>query len=114
MFTALCCFQVVWVPGCFEIPIVAQEMAKSGEFHAILCIGAVVSGRVCRCVCNNEWQWGVCGAQIRGATTHYDAVAGAAASGVLSASLNTGSPARWRLPWNRVSACLMLTSLTPS
>lgn len=45
-FIAVCCFQVVWVPGCFEIPIVAQEMAKSGEFHAVLCIGAVVSGLV--------------------------------------------------------------------
>lgn len=62
--------EVVWVPGSFEIPIVAQEMAKSKMFDAVLCIGVV----------------------IRGATTHYDAVAGAAASGVLSASLNTGVP----------------------
>ena len=35
--------QVAWVPGSFEIPLVAQEMAQSGKFHAVLCIGAVVS-----------------------------------------------------------------------
>ncbi|XP_073013548.1 6,7-dimethyl-8-ribityllumazine synthase, chloroplastic [Typha latifolia] len=61
---------VVSVPGSFEIPVVAQKLAKSGEFHAILCIGAV----------------------IRGDTTHYDAVANSAASGVLSAGLSGGVP----------------------
>ena len=35
--------QVVWVPGSFEIPVVAQELAKSGNFNAVLCIGVVVS-----------------------------------------------------------------------
>eukprot|EP00271_Cylindrocystis_brebissonii_P018190 TRINITY_DN504_c0_g1_i12.p1 TRINITY_DN504_c0_g1~~TRINITY_DN504_c0_g1_i12.p1 ORF type:complete len:240 (-),score=18.87 TRINITY_DN504_c0_g1_i12:1116-1835(-) len=62
--------KVVWVPGSYEIPLVAQTLAKSKRFNAVLCIGAV----------------------IRGATTHYDAVAGAAASGVLTASLNSGVP----------------------
>ncbi|CAI7929000.1 unnamed protein product, partial [Closterium sp. NIES-54] len=62
--------EVAWVPGSFEIPLVAQEMAKSGNFDAVLCIGAVV----------------------RGSTTHYDAVANNAASGVLSAGLNSGIP----------------------
>ncbi|KAF2581198.1 hypothetical protein F2Q68_00001858 [Brassica cretica] len=62
--------QVVWVPGSFEIGVVAQRLGKSGNFHAVLCIGAV----------------------IRGDTTHYDAVANSAASGVLSAGINSGVP----------------------
>ncbi|ESW30876.1 hypothetical protein PHAVU_002G189800 [Phaseolus vulgaris] len=61
---------VVWVPGSFEIGVVAARLGNSGKYHAILCIGAV----------------------IRGDTTHYDAVANSAASGVLSASLNSGVP----------------------
>ncbi|CAA7405117.1 unnamed protein product [Spirodela intermedia] len=61
---------VVWVPGSFEIPLVAQQLGNSGRYNAILCIGAVV----------------------RGETTHYDAVANSSASGVLSASLNSGVP----------------------
>ncbi|KAI3734235.1 hypothetical protein L6452_13700 [Arctium lappa] len=61
---------VVWVPGCFEVGLVAEKLGKSGKYHAILCIGAV----------------------IRGDTTHYDAVANSAASGVLSAGLNSGVP----------------------
>ncbi|KAF3451102.1 hypothetical protein FNV43_RR07191 [Rhamnella rubrinervis] len=61
---------VVWVPGSFEIGIVATRLGKSGRYNAILCIGAV----------------------IRGDTTHYDAVANSAASGVLSAGLNSGVP----------------------
>ncbi|KAK3426331.1 hypothetical protein EUGRSUZ_F02801 [Eucalyptus grandis] len=61
---------VVWVPGSFEIGVVAEKLGKSGEYHAILCIGAV----------------------IRGDTSHYDAVANSAASGVLSAGLNSGVP----------------------
>ncbi|XP_059075979.1 6,7-dimethyl-8-ribityllumazine synthase, chloroplastic isoform X2 [Cryptomeria japonica] len=60
---------VIWVPGSFEIPLVAQTVAKSGKYHAVICIGAVV----------------------RGATTHYEAVANSASSGVLSAGLNSGS-----------------------
>jgi len=61
---------VIWVPGSFEIPLVAQTVAKSGKYHAVLCIGAV----------------------IRGSTTHYEAVANSAASGISSASLNSGVP----------------------
>ncbi|TYG43390.1 hypothetical protein ES288_D11G012900v1 [Gossypium darwinii] len=61
---------VVWVPGSFEIGIVAERLGKSRNYHAILCIGAV----------------------IRGDTTHYDAVASSVASGVLSAGLNSGVP----------------------
>jgi 6,7-dimethyl-8-ribityllumazine synthase len=61
---------VVWVPGSFEIGVVAQRLGETGKYNAILCIGAVV----------------------RGDTTHYDAVANSAASGVLSASLKSGVP----------------------
>lgn len=61
---------VVWVPGSFEIGVVAEKLGKSRKYQAILCIGAVV----------------------RGDTTHYDAVANSAASGVLSAGLNSGVP----------------------
>ncbi|XP_020702214.2 6,7-dimethyl-8-ribityllumazine synthase, chloroplastic isoform X3 [Dendrobium catenatum] len=61
---------VVKVPGSFEIPVVAQKLGRSGAYNAILCIGAV----------------------IRGDTTHYDAVANSAASGVLNAGLSSGVP----------------------
>lgn len=61
---------VVWVPGSYELGVVAQELGKSGKYQAIICIGAV----------------------IRGETTHYDAVANSAASGVQSAALNSGVP----------------------
>ncbi|XP_077225297.1 6,7-dimethyl-8-ribityllumazine synthase / DMRL synthase / lumazine synthase / riboflavin synthase isoform X2 [Tasmannia lanceolata] len=61
---------VVWVPGSFEVPVVAEKLGKSGNYQAVLCIGAV----------------------IRGDTSHYDAVANSAASGVLSAGLNSGVP----------------------
>lgn len=62
--------EVCWVPGSFELPVVAKAMAKSGKFDAVICIGVVV----------------------RGATTHYDAVVSAATSGVLNASTDTGVP----------------------
>ncbi|KAK1592946.1 hypothetical protein Q3G72_033163 [Acer saccharum] len=61
---------VVWVPGSFEIGVVAERLGKSRKYHAVLCIGAV----------------------IRGDTTHYDAVANSSASGILSAGLNSGVP----------------------
>lgn len=61
---------VVWVPGSFEIGVVAERLGKSRKYQAILCIGAV----------------------IRGDTSHYDAVANSAASGVLSAGLSSGVP----------------------
>ena len=61
---------LAWVPGSFEIPLVAQKLAASGRYAAVLCLGAV----------------------IRGDTGHYDHVAGEAASGVARASLATGVP----------------------
>ncbi|KAL8487220.1 hypothetical protein ACS0TY_023767 [Phlomoides rotata] len=61
---------VVWVPGAFEIGLAAEKLGKSRKYQAVVCIGAVV----------------------RGDTTHYDAVANSAASGVLSAGLNSGVP----------------------
>jgi 6,7-dimethyl-8-ribityllumazine synthase len=61
--------QVAFVPGSFEIPVVAKSMAASGKFDAIIAIGAVV----------------------RGATTHYEEVCTAATSGCLNASTSTGA-----------------------
>jgi 6,7-dimethyl-8-ribityllumazine synthase len=61
---------VAWVPGSFEIPLVAQRMAETGRYAAVVCLGCV----------------------IRGETGHYDHVAGQAASGVLQAGLATGVP----------------------
>jgi 6,7-dimethyl-8-ribityllumazine synthase len=61
---------VAWVPGSFEIPLVAQQLAASRKYAAIICLGAV----------------------IRGDTTHYDHVAGAATSGIAQVGLNTGIP----------------------
>uniref|UniRef100_A0A2P2JEY9 6,7-dimethyl-8-ribityllumazine synthase n=1 Tax=Rhizophora mucronata TaxID=61149 RepID=A0A2P2JEY9_RHIMU len=61
---------VVWVPGSFEIGVVADRLGRSRNYHAVLCIGAV----------------------IRGDTSHYEAVANTAASGVFSAGLNSGVP----------------------
>jgi 6,7-dimethyl-8-ribityllumazine synthase len=58
------------VPGAFEIPLVAQEMAKTGKYHAVICLGAV----------------------IRGATAHFDYVAGPLASSLASIALATGVP----------------------
>lgn len=61
---------VAWVPGAFEIPLVAQKMAASGKYDAVICLGAV----------------------IRGATAHFDMVANEATKGVAQASLHTGVP----------------------
>ena len=61
---------VGWVPGSFELPVVAKTMAKTGQYHAVICLGAV----------------------IRGETSHYDMVAGQAASGISSIALETGVP----------------------
>jgi 6,7-dimethyl-8-ribityllumazine synthase len=61
---------VVRVPGAFEIPLMAQKMAKSGNYEAIICLGAV----------------------IRGATSHYDLVANEAAKGIAQVGLDTGVP----------------------
>ncbi len=59
-----------WVPGAFELPLVARRLAGSGEFDAIVCLGAV----------------------IRGATGHYEHVAGQCAAGIQRAQLDTGVP----------------------
>ena len=61
---------VAWVPGAFELPLAAKRLAASGEYDAVVCLGAV----------------------IRGATTHYDYVCSQAASGIARASLDTGVP----------------------
>ena len=61
---------VAWVPGAFEIPLVAAKLAKSGKYDAVICLGAV----------------------IRGATTHYDYVCNEAAKGIAMVSLETGVP----------------------
>lgn len=61
---------LAWVPGSFEIPLVAQKLAGSKKYAAVICLGAV----------------------IRGDTDHYDYVCTAAADGILQASLATGVP----------------------
>jgi 6,7-dimethyl-8-ribityllumazine synthase len=61
---------IAWVPGAFELPLTAKRLADSGEFDAIVCLGAV----------------------IRGATSHYDYVCSQAAAGIARVSLDTGVP----------------------
>lgn len=61
---------VAWVPGAFEIPIIAKKLAESGKYNAVICLGAV----------------------IRGATTHYDYVCAEVSKGIATVSLNTGVP----------------------
>jgi 6,7-dimethyl-8-ribityllumazine synthase len=61
---------VVRVPGSFEIPLVAKNLASSGSYHAVICLGTV----------------------IRGATPHFDYVAAEVSKGVAQASLETGVP----------------------
>ena len=61
---------VFHVPGAFEIPPVALQLARASSYHAVICVGAV----------------------IRGATPHFDYVAGEAAKGVSNVSLETGIP----------------------
>ena len=62
--------QVVWVPGCFELPVVAAKAARSGEYAGIVTLGAV----------------------IKGETPHFDFVAGECARGIMDVSLETGIP----------------------
>ncbi len=62
--------EVAWCPGAFEIPLVAQRLARTGRFDALICLGAV----------------------IRGATPHFDYVAGEAAKGIAHVTLETGVP----------------------
>lgn len=61
---------VAWVPGAFEIPLLASKMAKSGKYDAVICLGAV----------------------IRGSTTHYDYVCSEVSKGIATVSLNSGIP----------------------
>lgn len=59
-----------WVPGAFEIPLIASKMAKSGKYDAIICVGAV----------------------IRGATSHYDYVCNEVSKGIAQVSLQSDIP----------------------
>ena len=61
---------LAWVPGAFEIPLIASKLAKSGKYDAVICLGAV----------------------IRGATSHYDYVCNEVSKGVAHVSLETGIP----------------------
>ncbi|MDD6190391.1 MAG: 6,7-dimethyl-8-ribityllumazine synthase [Firmicutes bacterium] len=62
--------EIAWVPGAFEIPLIASKMASSGKYDAVICLGAV----------------------IRGATTHYDYVCNEVSKGIAQVSLSTGIP----------------------
>lgn len=62
--------EVAWVPGAFEIPLIASKMAKSNKYDAIICLGAV----------------------IRGNTTHYDYVCSEVSKGIAHVSLNSDIP----------------------
>ena len=61
---------VVWVPGAFEIPLIAKKLAASGQYDAVICVGAV----------------------IRGQTSHYDYVCNEVSKGIAQVSLQTGVP----------------------
>ena len=61
---------LAWVPGAFEIPLIASKMAKSGKYDAVICLGAV----------------------IRGATSHYDYVCSEVTKGIASVSLTSDIP----------------------
>jgi len=62
--------EIAWVPGAFEIPLIAQKMAESGKYDAIITLGAV----------------------IRGSTPHFDYVANEVSKGVAAIALKTGVP----------------------
>ncbi len=61
---------VAWVPGAFEIPLIAKKMARSGKFDCIICLGCI----------------------IRGATPHFDFVAAEASKGIALVSLEADCP----------------------
>ena len=61
---------IVWVPGAFEIPLIAKKAAKTGKYNAIITLGAV----------------------IKGSTSHYDYVCAEVSKGTASVSLETGIP----------------------
>lgn len=62
--------EVAWVPGAFEIPLIAQKMAMSGKYDTVICLGAV----------------------IRGSTSHYDYVCNEVSKGVAQVGLASGIP----------------------
>ena len=62
--------QIAWVPGAFEIPLIASKMAKSGKYDAVICLGAV----------------------IRGSTSHYDYVCSEVSKGIAAVALDSGIP----------------------
>ena len=62
--------ELAWVPGAYEIPLVAKKKAKSGKYDAVICLGAV----------------------IKGATSHYDYVCAEVSKGIASVSLETEVP----------------------
>ena len=61
---------VAWVPGSFELPVVAKTLAQTGRYDSVICLGAV----------------------IRGETDHYEMVAGQSSGGIASVGLDTGVP----------------------
>ncbi len=61
---------VAWVPGAFEMPLIAKRLAESGKYDAVVCLGAV----------------------IRGATPHFDMVANETTKGIANVGLQTGVP----------------------
>lgn len=61
---------IAWVPGAFELPLIAKKMAKSGKYDAVICLGAV----------------------IRGATSHYDYVCSEVTKGIANVSLASEIP----------------------
>ncbi len=61
---------LAWVPGAFELPIVAKKMAQSGKYDAVICLGAV----------------------IKGSTSHYDLVCAETSKGIAQVGLETGVP----------------------
>ncbi len=61
---------VVWVPGSFEIPVIAKRLAESDKYDGVICLGAV----------------------IRGATPHFDYISAEVSKGIASVSLETGKP----------------------
>ncbi|MBN1412628.1 MAG: 6,7-dimethyl-8-ribityllumazine synthase [Spirochaetales bacterium] len=62
--------EVAWVPGSFEIPLVAQKMAGSEKYNAVICLGAL----------------------IRGATPHFDYIAAEVSKGIAAVTLKTETP----------------------
>jgi 6,7-dimethyl-8-ribityllumazine synthase len=76
---------VIWCPGAYEIPLVARRAAETGRYDAVVCLGAV----------------------IRGATPHFDYVAGECAKGIAAVSTDTGVPTIFGvLTTNTIEECV--------